>query len=191
MNTEKLIDFFNKKLEVLPELRNLQSFRDPTFESWWNTVKSTCERMGEGYLKRANAVRFFPGVVIGGRDNSAAYSRAYQSGLDSAEAFIRSIVEELEMWGFGGSEEASRVQTPKSEPVVLNLTISQHQAQQITQTINLSQYDEEVQAKVQELLNELKSQKKDKKKITGIVKWLADKGVDALIAILLASTNLT
>ena len=44
---------------------------------------------------------------------------------------------------------------------------------------------------VQKLLDELKKEKKDKAKIVSIVKWLADKGTDALVAVLLAATNLT
>lgn len=97
----------------------------------------------------------------------------------------------METWGYGG-ETASVSKSPKvGEKVILNLTISQHQIQQITQNINLSQYDAEVQEKVHELLEELKKQAKDKPKIINTVKWLADKGADALIAILLAATHLT
>lgn len=192
MNTEKLIKFFTTKLEMIPELRELNNYRASEFETWWNTIRSTCERMGSTYAERASRIRFSPGMLIGGADNSAAYSRAYRRGLDSAEAFMNSVIEELEMWGFANEDgESSQTQASNSEGVVLNLTISQHQAQQITQTINLSQYDEDVQSKVQELLEELKKQTKDSPKIINIVKWLADKGSDALISILLAATNLT
>lgn len=193
MNTDKLIQFFTTKLEKIPELKNLNN-KDSTFTTWWNTITSTCERMGESYKKRADRIRFYPSVITMGGDNSAAYARSYQSGLNDAEAFIKSVIEELETWGYGGEgdkdNEAAKQSAPDSK-VVLNLTISQQQAQQITQTINLSQYDPEVQQKVQELLDELKKESKDKPKIISVVKWLADKGVDALIAILLAATHLT
>lgn len=191
MNTEKLIDFFNSKLKQLPELRKFNDYREPTFTTWWNTVKSTCERMGDSYKQKADRVRFSPGMTIGGQDNSARYARAYHQGLDNSEAFIKSLIEELETWGYdSGSTNESSVK-PLQDKVILNFTISQQQVQQITQTINLSQYDHEVQEKVQELLDELKKETKDKPKIVNIVKWLADKGTDALIAVLLAAAHLT
>jgi hypothetical protein len=193
MNTEKLIQFFTVKLEKITELRSLNN-KDSTFTTWWNTITSTCERMGESYKKRANRVRFYPIVVTMGGDNNVAYARSYQSGLDSAEALIKSIIEELETWGYEGEQNEgnkSAKQSRHEDRVILNLTISQQQAQQITQSINLSQYAPEVQQKVQELLDELKKESKDKPKIINIAKWLADKGADALIAILLAATHLT
>ena len=107
---------------------------------------------------------------------------------------IKSIIEELETWGYRGEQNEGgepAKQPPHDSRVVLNLTISQQQAQQITQSINLSQYNPEVQQKVQELLDELKKESKKKPKIINVVKWLADKGADALIAILLAATHLT
>ena len=73
----------------------------------------------------------------------------------------------------------------------LHLNLSQQQVQQIIQTINLDAYDDETKEKVNELFDELKKQEKNKSKISNIVKWLADKSVDALIAILLAQANLT
>lgn len=194
MNTEKLIQFFTKKLEKIPELQNLNRYDEPEFATWWNTITSTCERMGQSYKQRADRIRFFPGVVIGGGDNSAAFARAYHSGLNNAEALIKSIIEELEMWGYESDDTHNSQSDKETKPdnkVILNLTISQQQAQQITQTINLSQYDEDVQLKVQELLEELKKETKNKSKIIEVVKWLADKGVDALIALLLAATKLT
>jgi len=195
MDTNKLIDFFKKKLEDLPELRKLNTYKDPVFTTWWNTVKATCSRMGETYLRNAEKIRLSPGMVVGGADNSERYYKAYQSGLDSAESYIKSLIEELETWGFNGvsatSDENAKKASPSDGKVILNLTVSQQQIQEITQTINLSQYDQDVQEKVEELLAELKKPKKDKQKIVGAVKWLADKGADALIAILLASTHLT
>ena len=48
-----------------------------------------------------------------------------------------------------------------------------------------------LEAMINELFDELKKQEKNKSKISNIVKWLADKSVVALIAILLAQANLT
>lgn len=190
MNTEKLIQFFNTKLEQMPDLKNLSDYRDIEFATWWNTITSTCERMGESYKQKAGRIRFSPGMVVGGADNSARYARAYQNGLTGAGAFIKSIIEELETWGYGPNEGSLKESKPDSK-VVLNLTISQQQAQQIGQTIQVEQYSEEIQKQVGALLDELRRPEKDKTKVISIVKWLADKGADALIAILLASVHLT
>ncbi|MBM3210437.1 hypothetical protein FJZ39_03825 [Candidatus Saccharibacteria bacterium] len=190
MNTEKLIKFFNAKLEKISEIKNLNDSDDPEFKAWWNTITSTCERMGESYKKRADQIRFYPSITFGDGD-SRPYVRAFQSGVSSADAFVRSIIEELETWGYEPKTLTDSSQTLDRDKLILNLTISQQQVQQITQTINLSQYDADVQEKVQELLDELKKETKDKPKIVNLVKWLADKGTDALIAVLLAAAHLT
>lgn len=193
MNTEKLIQFFSQKLEKISELKNLNDADNLEFNTWWNTIRSTCIKMGPEYAKRVESISFYPSVLFDG-DNSSLYRRSYLSGLSSVEAQIRSIIEELETWGFGddgNSRNKDINEAGNNREVVLNLTISQHQAQQIAQSINLSQYNEDVQTKVKELLEELRRERKNKNKIIDIVKWLTDKGADALIAILLASTNLT
>jgi hypothetical protein len=194
MDTDKLIQFFSIKLEKIPELTRLSHHKDPEFTAWWNTIKATCERMGKTYADRAQKIRLYPGMTIMGADNSAAYASAYQKGLKDIEAFLRSLIEELETWGFDGiaaSPKRKGSASEKDSKVILNLTVSQQQIQEITQTINLSQYDAQVQEKVEELLAELKKPTKNKSKIIDSVKWLADKGSDALIAILLASAHLT
>jgi hypothetical protein len=194
MDTDKLIQFFSSKLEKIPDLKQLTTYKDPEFTTWWNTIIATCDRMGESYEKRVKKIRFYPGMTVMGADNSAAYASAYQRGLRDAEAFIRSLVEELETWGFNGvvaSAVGNSSSVEKDNKVILNLTVSQQQIQEITQTINLSQYDAQVQEKVEELLAELKKPSKNKSKIIDSVKWLADKGADALIAVLLASAHLT
>lgn len=193
MNTDTLITFFNSKLDKLPELRKLATDEDQAFTEWWNTITATYERMGDSYKNKADSINFSSSVVIRGEDNSASYAQAYQSGLNDAEAFIKSTIEELETWGFNGepAHATSKKSTESDNRISLHLTITQQQVQQITQSINLAQYDEATQGKVEELLNELKKENKDKPKIISIVRWLADKGSDALIAILLAATNLT
>lgn len=191
MDTEGLINFFRAKLEKVPEVKSLNNKGNPEFIKWWNTVRSTCERMGESYRRRADSIRFYPGMVVAGSNEGVMLSQAYHRGMDEAEAFIESIIEELELWGYESNTANADVQTSLQDRVVLNLTITQQQVQQITQTINLSQYDTDVQEKVKELLNELKKESKDKPAIVSAVKWLADKGIDALIAVLLAAAHLT
>lgn len=191
MNTETLIQFFKRKLDNISDLRKLKSPGDQAFITWWNTVLSTCERMGQSYKQKADNIQYYPSIVIG--DDDTIWIDAYQRGLNEAESFIKSTIEDLETWGYGSDDNDKGHETidhSLDNKVILNLTISQQQAQQITQSINLSQYDLEVQEKVRELLDELKKESKNKTKIIDVVKWLADKGVDALIAILLASSHL-
>ena len=187
MDTDKLITFFNKKLGEMPEMRQLNT-EDQRFKTWWKSIESTCERMGATYAGKAKNVNFYPMVYNMYGDND--YAAPYASGMNDAEAFMKSLVEELELWGYSSSSTDLDKQSSRGKQVVLNLTITQQQSQKIAQTINLSQYDQNVQDKVQELLSELRKKDKSKKKISDTVKWLADKGVDALISILLASANL-
>ncbi len=193
MDTDKLTAFFAKKLEEIPRLRQLNGTDDPAFNTWWNAIKATSERMGKEYVNRASGVNFWGSSVVVGDYSAAEEKQDYLQGLDQAQSFMEALIEELNLWGFKGQPQKSTASknSALNGNVVLNLTISQKQAQEITQTIHLSQYNQDVQDCVKQLLDELKRQDKDKNKIIGLVKWLADKGADALIAILLASTNLT
>jgi hypothetical protein len=191
---DRYIDYFTNKLKDLPELRKGNSSIDnPAFEKWWGSIKATCERMGETYLQRARKIHFFPSVLGGSRDDYYI-SQSYQSGLNQAEAFIETLIEELQTWGLNDSAnmrpEAANAHS-QAPTYHLHVNLSQQQVQQIIQTINLDAYDENTRAKVNELFDELKKEDKDKSKISNIIKWLADKSVDALIAILLAKANLT
>lgn len=190
---EKYYNYFATKLEKLPELRRHNSSLDnPAFEKWWGSIIATCERMGSKYKQRADRISFFPNI-LGSGDDSEWINKRYQSGLNQAEAFIETLMEELQTWGLDspsiGREKSS--DTDNQKTFNLFLTVSQQQAQQIIQTINLEEYDEETKRQVNELFAELNKKEKDKSKVASIIKWLADKSVDALIAILLAKANLT
>lgn len=194
---EKYYNYFKSKLEALPELRKSKSCLDnPVFDKWWGSIKATCERMGDKYKKRADQIDFFPSVLTDG-DNSIWINKRYQSGLNEAEAFVETLMEELQTWGLDtstpNSHHASSKESNLQGDKAFNLfvTVSQQQAQQIIQTINLDDYDEETKRQVNNLFQELNKEFKDKGKIAAIVKWLADKSIDALIAILLARANLT
>lgn len=191
---ERYFNYFQEKLKKLPELRQHGSCLDnPSFDKWWGSIELTCEHMGDRYKQRADRISFFPGVLTDG-DDSAWINRSYQSGLNQAEAFLETLMEELQTWGLDGG---APVNSPPSKGVThgkefnLFVTVSQQQAQQIIQTINLDDYDEQTKQKVNDLFEELRKENKDKNKISSVVKWLADKSVDALIAILLAKANFT
>lgn len=190
---EKYYNYFKSKLAKIPELRKYQSSLDnPDFEKWWGSIEATCERMGENYTRRASKIHFFPQIL--GSDNDDFYiNQRYQSGLNQAGAFLETLMEELKTWGLYDLklEQSPPKQTSKDQPFNLFLTISQNQAQQIIQTINIDKYDDETKDQVKTLFEELNKKNKNKSKIADIVKWLSDKSVDALIAILLAKVNLT
>lgn len=191
---EKYYNYFKQKLNLLPELRKgRSSLYNPTFEKWWLSITATCERMGSKYKKRADNINFFPNVLTSG-DDSEWINKTYQSGLNQAEAFIETLMEELQTWGLDNSGDGKNISQVNGDdkrfPINLNVTVSQQQAQQIIQTINLDNYDDETKEKIEQLFSELGKHTKNKSKISNIVKWLADKSVDALIALLIAKLNL-
>jgi len=194
---EKYYNYLKSKLETLPELRQYRSSIDnPSFDKWWDSIEATCERMGSKYKKRADRINFFPGVLTSG-DDSVWINQSYQSGLNQAEAFLETLMEELQTWGLDKENPSDREYSgngslrQKNEAFNLFVTVSQQQAQQISQTINLDNYDEKTKQQVDNLFQELNKKTKDKGKIASIVKWLADKSIDALIAVLLAQAKLT
>src|SRR5690606_23055939 len=137
------------KLEKLPELRQQKSSLDnPGFEKWWGSITDTCERMGQKYKQRADRINFFPNV-LGSGDDDAWINKRYQSGLNQAEAFIETLMEELQTWGLDDQSVNSHTSnSDDSRNLNLYLTISQQQAQQIIQTINLDDYDEKTRSRV-------------------------------------------
>lgn len=189
---EKYFKYFQEKLKKVPELRAYQSCLDnPEFDKWWGSILATCDRMGPAYKKRADNISFFPGVLTSG-DDSAHINKRYQSGLREAEGFIENVMDELQTWGLDTPANSIESDTANinDKPFNFFLTVSQQQAQQIIQTINLEDYDDETKRQVNDLFQELNRKEKNKEKIKDIVKWLADKSIDALIAILIAKTNL-
>lgn len=190
---EKYYNYFKSKLAKLPELRQYSSSLDnPDFEKWWNSILATCERMGEKYKQRAEKIHFFP-QILGSTDDDFYIRKRYQSGLNQAGAFIETLMEELQTWGLddNSAHTSSSIRSDQDKSFNLYLTVSQQQAQQIVQTINLDEYDDDTRQKVNDLLAELNKKDKNKSRIANIIKWLADKSVDALIAVLLAKANLT
>ncbi len=183
--TDKVLGYLKQKLENIPELRAKNSALDnPEFDKWIQDVITACGRISKEHKTRAENLSFSPFVLSGGDDDRSYWQSSYQSGLNYAESFIKSIIEELETWGAPGDISQSQIRN-KAVSTIINLTISQQQSQQIIQSINLSDYNSEIKEKVTELLDELEKTNKDKTKIKDTVKWLADKSVDVLIAILL------
>ena len=191
---EKFYNYFKLKLGAISDLMKYQSsINNPAFEKWWGSITATCERMGPRYKQRADRINFFPSVLTSG-DDSEWINQTYTSGLNQAEAFIETLMEELQTWGLDDSNNKKFTEKNKTNveqsPYNLYVTVNQQQAQQIIQTINLDKYDNETKEKVELLFSELSKLNKNKSKISNIVKWLANKSIDALIAILIAKANL-
>ena len=189
--TDKIVDYLSQKLEQIPELRQKKSsLNNPEFDQWIQNVVTVCGRISEDHKKQAKAFNFYPMITFGG-DNSRSESSSYQSGLDSIESFIKSVIEELTIWGSPSSQSESTNKVQPTQHTNIYLTISQSQSQQIIQSINLDDYDDDTKQKVELLFQELQKKNKNKQVIAETIKWLADKGVDVLIAILLSQVGAT
>ena len=164
---EKYYNYFKSKLEKLPELRQYHSSIDnPAFEKWWGSIIATCERMGAKYKERAERIHFYPQIFGGSGDDSTHINERYQSGLNQAGAFLETLMEELQTWGLDNGEKhhLSSGRTNQDKTFNLFLTVSQQQAQQIIQTINLDDYDDDTKQQVTKLFAELNKKDKDKSK---------------------------
>lgn len=192
MDTQKLISYFQDRAGQLSQLRQAAELDDDMeFKKWWGGIESTLQRMGGDYPKKMNGIHFSPMVIRMGYRDMPAEQRAYQRGLDDAQAMLNALLEELDMWGYEGVKSDTPTKGSKVSAVTLNVTMSQKQIQEINQKIDIKQFAPDVQEQLKTLLDELKKEDKDIGKVRSTVKWLADKGTDALIAVLLASANLT
>ena len=138
--------------------------------------------MGAHYLKEFDDISFTPTIYVSG-SGDGPFVRACNSGLDSAEAYIKATISDLELFGECKEEiSLANQEQSKSQQNIVNISMAQQQ--NISQSIELSKCDEETRRKINELYTELESNNRNKEKIKDIIKWLADKSVDILIAIL-------
>lgn len=141
--------------------------------------------MGGDYASRFNRISYAPGIFFGDDNDNELFTRSYSNGLLDAKALLEAFVEELETWGYDGESEAERSKAAKNQQPTVNVNVSQNQtqSQSISSPINLSVYDKETQEKLKELAEEI-HKPNNRSKVISIVKWLADKSTDALIALL-------
>lgn len=184
MDTNSLITFFKKKIAEVDVLNDL-GLDSVEFQKWHATTLATCKRMGGDYASRFDEVSYTPAVWTIDNDNSELFAYAYGNGLLSAKALLESFVEELETWGYDDDSKVEKSKTTKTQQPAVNVTVSQSQtqSQHVSNSINLSAYDEETQKKLKELAKEI-NKPNNRGKVAPIVKWLADKSIDALIALL-------
>lgn len=184
MNTEKLIDFFRGKISEVDDLKT-SSFNDEKFKKWHATTLATCKRMGGDYALRFDDISYTPAIFFGDDDDNDLFAHSYSNGLLDAKALLEAFVEELEIWGYDGDSVVGKLKVAKSQQPAVNVNVSQNQtqSQSISNPINLSMYNKETQEKLKELAEEI-HKSNNRSKVIPIVKWLADKSVDALISLL-------
>jgi hypothetical protein len=185
---EKNVAYLKKKLAKIDELESLD-IESEEFQQWQSTLITFGDRLGATYKQRLNSLDFSPNVMGWGQHydpRDREHLQAYRAGLRHARAVFNGIIEELEELGptSTAKPQASRPST------TLNLTITQNQVVEIAQEIGLSKYPEDIQAKVNELLTELKKPDKNIEKIKPILSLLVEKATPVLISMLLARLGL-
>ena len=182
MNTDSLIKFFDEQLKKVEKMRSLTD-KDKDFIVWKREIVDTYKHMGESYAEHIERI-CLSGAKVFLPKNNPDYDRyvyeQHQQEITMIDTELQTTIKSLERWGY--QQTHTRPDDSKDNRVTIN-NINQ-QTQNNLQTINLSQYDQQTQNKIQELYNELGKEKQNKETIRGILKWLADKGIDALIAIL-------
>lgn len=117
------------------------------------------------------------------------FVEACREGINSTIAYLNSQIEDIREWGL--PEEKTKVMSGRESGMQISITQNQSQAQAaIFSGINLDKYDKETQRKAKELFEELEKPKKNKVKISDIIKYLADKAVDILISIMVSKGGL-
>ncbi|MCY4604239.1 MAG: hypothetical protein OXE49_08415, partial [Gemmatimonadetes bacterium] len=113
----KAIERLQKVLDEIPELKNLP--RGSTqFKQWRRNTRVAITNTFENdsHLTDFDNIRFHPSVYS--LDNpSPAFQRAYMDGLESAEAVLKSMIEEIN--GYWDDED----QTPTSSEIRENAQI--------------------------------------------------------------------
>lgn len=202
MEQDKVIEFLLKKKETINSLKSLNP-KDAGFSRWRESLKNFIYKVfgdKSKEYKDFNRIQFvilrmrLAGTVpVSTTEDQETYSR----GLNKAEIFIETLVENIKMFGIDNIDNTEDVPKQTTKPnrqvessLIQNIYLTQNQVQNISQTIDFDNLDSDIKIKVEELFNELKKQDgKDKNKIGLIIKWLADRAIDVLIAII-AQTKL-
>ena len=184
---DRLVEILNSHLTKIQELQSA-TYNSEEFAMWHTAVKLTLGQCNIEWKNEFLGIEFYPPYII---EDSPAYTDSiYRNGLGRAQTLLAGCVTLLPAIELGNSSQdaQSMVNGAVTVTVNLNQTISQSQSQQIFNEIELERYDPEVQDKVKELFGELEKEEKNKPKIRSALLWLADKGADALMAIILHTT---
>jgi hypothetical protein len=184
---DRLVEILNLHLAKIQELQSA-TFNSEEFAMWHVAVKLTLSQCNIEWKNDFLGIEFYPPYII---EDSPAYTDSiYRNGLVRAQALLAGCITLVPVLDLSSHSQHVSSADNRAVTVTVNLnqTISQTQSQKIFNEIELEQYDPEVQDKVKELFNELEKEEKDKPKIKSALSWLADKGADALMAIILHSS---
>ena len=184
LEPSKGIELLKKQIDKIDEIINLE-YDSPKVRAWESFTRELLVNIfGKPH---SNLDNFGSTLHSGGPIRIGMSDQEWQENfvrsMENMKELLLSFIDQLELFAPVISREEPTRQ-PKSQ-LVQNFYISQSQAQQIENSINIDELPEEVKSKVEELLSELKKEKsKDKLKIAEIIKWLADRAIDVLIVIM-------
>jgi len=191
MEKEQLLQILKDKREKIDDLEKLK-YNSEEFTQWHDSVENILRKaFGDKSAEYTNfsKIHFLAMVLtMRGGDNSAEDQEAYISGLKKARSKLASIIEQIELFDYSNKTKSEK-QNNKTG-LIQHFHFSQSQIQQIENKIDIQTLDPEVKKQLDLLFRELsKEEGKNKLKIGEIIKWLADKAIDVLIAIITAKIN--
>lgn len=118
------ISILEERLNEIAKLRNL-SDDSQEFKLWRRNTKIAIKNIfsdGDGtHVKEFDAIRYFSGVAWTGMPDDVD-RKAYLRGLDSAEAMLKSMIEEIKEWGMEKDDVSSLDQitvTPNNKKIFI------------------------------------------------------------------------
>ncbi len=166
-------------IQVGKQLLNPEQFNKGKYKTW----QLLCERQLKALYDTDIALEFTEflrgGAVI--RRGMDPYQEIYRPRIEQAIEFLES----LQLTNIPAQVQEATAELSRDSGLTQNFYLTQSQVQEVNTEIDFSSYDSEVQKNIALLLNELKKKSgQDKSKVANIVKWLADKSIDVLIALI-------
>jgi hypothetical protein len=181
---EKFVEIVDKKLRQLEGLQNF-TYESSEFKVWHNTTK---ELIALTYGEKSRQYQEFcthmhiSTNIFGTSPQEEAY--AYKKGLEQDKATLLALKENVETYGLSETVTESSKDIKRSS-ITQNFYLNQTQVQAVKNELNIEALDAETKSKLTDLLGELeKPSNKDKAKIRELIKWLADKAIDVLLALI-------
>ncbi len=91
------IELLQKQLSIVPQLRELPSSDHPNFKEWEQLTNAIIEKRLGKEKKNLNDCNFWPNRV--GPWEAEELRQALNEGLDSSEALIKALIQEIEIFG--------------------------------------------------------------------------------------------
>lgn len=105
-------ELISKQIDKIPSLRNLPSSQDPQFKSWEQLTKTIFLNTlgGKKWQDFSMSCDFWPNTV--GPWDDYELIKSLNSGLDSAEAFLKTTLEEIEIFGIVSQNKTDEPSIP-------------------------------------------------------------------------------